>query len=181
MIKWPGLDSQVSMAAVSACLIGGCPSKMSENWLIFEIRDRANPLCMVCPYYFCMILESVPFTTDIPSIAILWVWMCSLFKMLRKCFPYVHVFNCLHLTLCTLPVNLSVSVVLEWRHAQLSLMALCSTCRLTGQGSTAPEADSHKQKLCVYWHQATTSLSPAGGHTKTQNNMIEWLQQDNMK
>lgn len=70
------------------------------------------------------------------------------------------------LTLCTLFVNLSVSVVLEWRHAQLSLMALCSTCRLTGQGSTAPEADSHKQKLCVYWHQATTSLSHAGANTQ---------------
>lgn len=67
------------------------------------------------------------------------------------------------LTLCSLSVNLSVSVVLEWRHAQFPLMALCSTCGLTGQGSTAPEADSHKQKLCVYRHQATTSPSPAGG------------------
>lgn len=86
------------------------------------------------------------------------------------------------LTLCTLSVNLSVSVVLEWRHAQLSLMALCSTCRLAGQGSTAPEADSHKQKLCVYWHQATTSLSPVGGgggvhdRENTANNTA-----DNMK
>lgn len=78
------------------------------------------------------------------------------------------------MTLCTLSVNLSVSVVLEWRHAQLSLMALCSTCRLTGQGSTAPEADSHKQKLCVYWHQATTSLCPVGGGL---GYMMEWLQQ----
>lgn len=61
-------------------------------------------------------------------------------------------------------------------------MALCSTCRLTGQGSTAPEADSHKQKLCVYWHQATTSLSPVGGgggvhdRVNTANNTA-----DNMK
>lgn len=81
------------------------------------------------------------------------------------------------LTPCTHFVNHSVSVVLEWSHAQLSLMALCSTCRLTGQGSTAPEAESHKQKLCVYWHQATTSLVCCwGGHKKTRGNMIEWLQ-----
>lgn len=71
-------------------------------------------------------------------------------------------------TLCTLSVNLSVSVVLQWRQARLSLMALCSTCGLTGQGSTAPEADSHKQKLCVYRHQATTSLSPEAGGVKTE-------------
>lgn len=44
-----------------------------------------------------------------------------------------------------------------------SLMVLCSTCRLKSQRSTAPEADSHKQKLCVYWHQAKTSLSLVGG------------------
>lgn len=67
------------------------------------------------------------------------------------------------LTLWMLSTNLSVSVILEWRHTQRSLMALCSTYRLTGQGSTAPEADSHKQKLCVYWHQVTTSLSTPGG------------------
>lgn len=71
-------------------------------------------------------------------------------------------------TLCTLSVNLSVSVVLQWRHARLSLMALCSTCGLTGQGSTAPEADSHKQKLCVYRHQVTTSLSPVAGGVETE-------------
>lgn len=47
-------------------------------------------------------------------------------------------------------------------------MALCSTCGLTGQGSTAPEADSHKQKLCVYRHQATTSQSPAAGGVGTE-------------
>lgn len=44
-----------------------------------------------------------------------------------------------------------------------SLMVLCSTCGLKSQRSTAPEADSHKQKLCVYWHQAKTSLSLVGG------------------
>lgn len=57
-------------------------------------------------------------------------------------------------------------------------MALCSTCGLTGQGSTAPEADSHKQKLCVYWHQATTSLSPAAGrgeHTETHTRQHDRL------
>lgn len=85
-------------------------------------------------------------------------------KKAPKASIYVQVLLCLFvLTLCSLSVNLSVSVVLQWRHARLSLMALCSTCGLTGQGSTAPEADSHKQKLCVYWHQATTSPSPAGG------------------
>lgn len=77
-------------------------------------------------------------------------------KMSLSCFSEV-------LTLWMLSTNLSVSVILEWRHAQRSLMALCSTYRLTGQGSTAPEADSHKQKLCVYWHQVTTSLSTSGG------------------
>lgn len=69
------------------------------------------------------------------------------------------------LTLCTLSVNLSVSVVVAVVETcpAPSLMALCSTCRLKGQRSTAPEADSHQQKLCVYGHQATTSLSPVGG------------------
>lgn len=115
------------------CFNGGCPSIIPESLVIAPVLLYTTLTYLAC-------CEG-----------------CVLFNIIL----------CVHLsdilTRRTLSVNLSVSVVQEWRHTQLSLMALCSTCSLTGQGSTAPEADSHKQKLCVYWHQATTSLSPVGG------------------
>lgn len=157
MMKWPGLDSQVSMVAVSACLMGGCLSKMPVNWLMLE-----NIIVLLyIVIYGVSILCLHDFRPAVIVSVCVWKKPVGLYSMYIPCVHLTRV-----LTLYTLSVNLSVSVVLEWRHAQLSLMALCSTCRLTGQGSTAPEANSHKQKVCVYWHQATTSLSPAGGNTQ---------------
>ena len=138
-------------------------SALVDGWLylrkaggLMSIRNQRQKKTFICGSFARFYKQ---------CIAIIRMWKISVFFFFKnlKC---PRLLQSKVLTLCTLSVNLSVSVVLEWRHAQLSLMALCSTCRLRGQGSTAPEADSHKQKLCVYWHQATTSLSPKGENTQ---------------
>lgn len=116
----------------------------SWNMLVKELSDWPDPVSMLRMCCFSPIIVGCNMSFKIKK------------KKWCSCVWHPDPVRCL----CK-PVCLSRSVV-ETCPA-LSLMVLCSTCRLKGRRSTAPEADSHKQKLCVYWHQATTSLSLVGG------------------